>query len=309
MSAYDTKYLRTAEVLIEEMNFSRAAKKLGIGQSALSKRITALHNELGYVLFVKVGRKIIATPAGEIYGAEAKISLERGRRAVELSRAAHAEAHALLHVGKSQYTDPYLMTILLSLEVPSHPDLRVEVTSKFSFDLMHDLLNGTLDVAFLTGVPDTPSISSILVSNQQFYVAMHEEDELAESMEVYASDLQDRSCILFDRHVQPYLYDTFLKEVRPASAPGASIQNVTTAEEASQLISRGRGIAVLTQAGAWRIAQEGITMRPLAVDKPILETHLACRSDNDSLLVSHFVKTFVSSLNKPLGEGNAVAHP
>ena len=64
MSAYDSKYLRTAEVLIEEMSFSRAAKKLGIGQSALSKRIMALHDELGYVLFVKTGRKISITPRG-----------------------------------------------------------------------------------------------------------------------------------------------------------------------------------------------------------------------------------------------------
>ncbi len=300
MSAYDTKYLRTAEVLMEEMSFSRAAKKLGIGQSGLSKRIAALHDELGYVLFVKTGRKIIATPAGEIYAAEAKVSLEHARRAVQLSRATHAENHALLHVGKSQYTDPYLMTRLLSLKVPSHPNLRVEVTSKFSFDLTHDLLNGTLDLAFLTGVPETPRLTSIVVSSKPFFVAMLEADELAESMEVYASDLEKRSCILFDRHVQPYLYDTFLKEIRPASVPGASIQNVMTAEEASQLIFRGRGIAVLTQAGAWRIAREGITMRPLAVEKPILETKLACRTDNDSLLIRHFVKAFVSGLNNPI---------
>ena len=259
-------------------------------------------------LFVKNGRKIIATPAGEVYAAEAKISLEHARRAEKLSRVSHTERDALIHVGKSQYTDPYLMTRLLSLEVPSHPDLRVQVTSKFSFDLMHDLLNGMLDLAFLTGIPESPRISSISVSSQPFFVAMLEQDQLAQSMDVRASDLQNRSCILFARHVHPYLYDTFLKEIRPASAPGASIQNVTTAEEASQLISRGHGIAVLTQAGAWRIAKEGITMRPLAVDKPILETKLACRSDNDSLLVRHFVKTFVSSMTKPLGDGSAAAH-
>jgi DNA-binding transcriptional LysR family regulator len=75
MSGADTKYLRAAVVLMEEMNFSRAASKLNIGQSALSKQIAALQEHLGYELFVREGRKITATPAGEAYVAEAKLSL------------------------------------------------------------------------------------------------------------------------------------------------------------------------------------------------------------------------------------------
>jgi DNA-binding transcriptional LysR family regulator len=47
MSGSDTKYLRAAVVLMEELNFSRAATKLKIGQSALSKQIGHLHDQLG----------------------------------------------------------------------------------------------------------------------------------------------------------------------------------------------------------------------------------------------------------------------
>jgi hypothetical protein len=39
MSGSETKYLRAAVVLMEELNFSHAATKLNIGQSALSKQI------------------------------------------------------------------------------------------------------------------------------------------------------------------------------------------------------------------------------------------------------------------------------
>ena len=65
MSGSDTKYLRAAVVLMEELNFSRAATKLNIGQSALSKQIGHLHEHLGYELFVREGRNITATAAGE----------------------------------------------------------------------------------------------------------------------------------------------------------------------------------------------------------------------------------------------------
>jgi DNA-binding transcriptional LysR family regulator len=86
MSGSDTKYLRAAVVLMEELNFSRAATKLNIGQSALSKQIGHLHDQLGYELFVRQGRNITATTAGEVYAAQAKLSLLHAERAVSLTR-------------------------------------------------------------------------------------------------------------------------------------------------------------------------------------------------------------------------------
>lgn len=172
----------------------------------------------------------------------------------------------------------------------------VAVTSKFAVDLSHDLLNGTLDLAFLTGIPDTPQISSVSVSKQRFFVAMLDQDELSWSTEITADQLAVRTCILFDRYVQPHLYDRLVERVKPATVPGASLHHVTTAEEASQFVSRGLGVAVLTQASAWRIAREGITIRPLDVEGLVLETKLACRSDNQARVESEFVRAFVRSL-------------
>lgn len=118
MSGADTKYLRAAIVLMEERNFSRAARKLGLGQSALSKQMAALHELLGYELFVRSGRIMVPTAAGEIFAAEARIALEHAERAVRLSRAAVQTLGTMLHVGKSPYTDPFLITNLLSLRLP-----------------------------------------------------------------------------------------------------------------------------------------------------------------------------------------------
>jgi len=297
MSAEDSKYLKAAAVLMEELNFSRAARKLGIGQSALSKRMAALHRLLGYELFVKDGRRLIATPAGEVYAAHAKLAVEFSSRAVTLSKAANAEMKVVMQVGKCPYTDPYLLTKLLSLEVPQASGLNVVITSKFGLDLTHDLLNGTLDLAFLTGLPETPRLTSLPVLRQPLYVAMLEEDELAWSLEITQEQLSGESCILFDRQMQPYLYDDFIQKVRPATAPGRLIHHVTTPDEASQLVSLGRGVAVLSQAAAWRIARDGITIRPLAVQDVVLETRLATRSDNHRRIVREVVKALARSLS------------
>ncbi len=299
MSDIDFKYLRVAVAMMDEMDTSRAAARLGIGQSAISKQLAALHAALGYPLFVKQGRRMVPTPAGDVFVAEARKALDFAERSVRLSRSAHEQMQVVLHVGKSPYTDPYLITNLLSLRLPYFPNLRVELSSKVSVELSHDLLNGTLDLAFLTGLPETPRITSVLVAQQRFFVAMLESDELAWSMEVTAPQLETKSCVLFDRHVHPYLYDQILRDARPSRAPGTSIHHITTAEEACQFVMRGFGVAILTQAGAWRIAREGITIRPLGVRGVGLATRLACRSDSGERVVSEFVRSFVRVIMSP----------
>ena len=63
-----------------------------------------------------------------------------------------------------------------------------------------------------------------------------------------------------------------------------------TAEEASELILAHNGVAFLTRGGSWRIARDGLTMRPLAEERLRLVTKLATRADNNSRLVSEFVR-------------------
>ncbi len=222
------------------------------------------------------------------------------KEAKRMSRAAHQHMEVVLHVGKSPYTDPYLITNVLSLRLPYFPTLQVEVTSKVAVELSHDLLNGTLDLAFLTGLPDTPWITSVLVGRQPFFVAMLETDDLALLKQINEGNLQERSCILFERSVHPFLYDRLITTMRPAKRPGTQLHHVTTAEEASQSVTRGLGVAILTQAGAWRIARDGITIRPLNAQGLSLETRLACRADNQERLVSEFVRTFVRQVGQPL---------
>lgn len=295
----EIKLFRAAVVLAEELHMTRASEKIGLTQSGMSKRINNLEDQLGIQLFKRgLGPVVTLTSQGEVFVAEARIILEQCQRAFHVTRAASNRAEIVLHVGKSPYTDPYLLTNLLSLHLPLFPGLRVEVTSRLVVDLSHELLNGTLDLAFLTSMPETPRISSLTVANQPFFVALLEQDELAAFRSVSGDQLAARSCILFDRRVHPYLYEKVLRDLRPASAPGTSLHHVMTAEEASHLVLRGLGMALLTQAGAWRIARDGITIRPWSAQELRVETRLASRSDNRLPVISNFVRSFAQRIQQ-----------
>ncbi|WP_281186245.1 helix-turn-helix domain-containing protein [Nocardia crassostreae] len=62
--APDTVSLRYFLVLAQELNFTRAAERIGIAQPALSARMRRLETELGTSLLVRNTRSVVLTTAG-----------------------------------------------------------------------------------------------------------------------------------------------------------------------------------------------------------------------------------------------------
>jgi DNA-binding transcriptional LysR family regulator len=56
--------LRSVGVLVEELHFARAAGRLGVTPSTLSRRIRAIERELGVPLFTRTSRRVALTDAG-----------------------------------------------------------------------------------------------------------------------------------------------------------------------------------------------------------------------------------------------------
>ena len=71
----ELRQLRDIVAVAEELHFGRAAERLHIPQSPLSRAIRELERELGFVLFVRTTRRVELTPAGVAL-------LESARRAI-----------------------------------------------------------------------------------------------------------------------------------------------------------------------------------------------------------------------------------
>ena len=66
----------------EELHFRRAAVRLGMTQSPLSRMIKGLERDLGVALFRRTRRTVRLTPGGEALLADVRVLIERAERAV-----------------------------------------------------------------------------------------------------------------------------------------------------------------------------------------------------------------------------------
>lgn len=286
----EVRLMQAAIVLAEELNFSRAAERLHITQPGLSKQIYELEDQLEFRLFERNHQGVELTDAGRSFVEEAREALLHAERAVVTAKATFNGADEILNIGKSPYGDPYLVSTLLSIRLPLFPGLRIKLWSNYSNELAHQVAAGALDLALITGVPDNPKLSLLHIADNPFYIAFLRDDVLVTKQDLQLADLHNRNWILLARHANAHLYDTIQLVAKDKGVSASDIFHVLTPEEASELIREHNGVAFLPRTGAWRIARDGITMRPLIENQLRLVTHLAVRANIKSRLINEFVR-------------------
>jgi DNA-binding transcriptional LysR family regulator len=296
MSKNDTKLMESVIALAEELHFGRAARKLRISQPMLTKNIQDVEALVGSPLFLRDRKHVVLSDAGRAYVQQARLSLLYGERAVQSARAVMQSMDDTFYVGRTPYADPFLVSTLLSVQLPLFPRLKIDLVSKFSMNLIDDLLAGVLDLAIANEPPDSPLLTCVQVAELPFYIAMSKREELARHPDVSMDQMNGRNWILFERQLHPPVYDAIIHATTQRGIRPLSIQHVTAPEEAFPFVADGSAIAFVVKAGALLIARNGVTVRPLNEPSLRLKTCLVCRADDDSKIASEFVRAFMRKL-------------
>lgn len=298
MALPEIRLLQTAAVLAEELHFSRAAECLHLDQSTISKRMDELEDQLGYLLFKRNHRTVELTEGGRKFVEEARLALLHVERAVQCGRAASQNTEVVLNVGRSPYTDPFLVTSLLSVKLPLFPQMKIELSQQFSCDLIREVLAGGLDLAIATEPPDVKRLTMVKVAESPFYIAMSKQDELSSEPSVTLDSLANRPWVICERKLHPPVYDSVMRAARERGVVATRLHHIVVPEDACPFIANAGAIAFVVKSGAIRIARDSITVRPLDESSLILRTYLASRSDDDSRAVSELVRAFMRKIER-----------
>jgi DNA-binding transcriptional LysR family regulator len=296
MSQIDFRLLQSAIVLAEELNFSRAASRLHLTQPGLTKQIQDLESQLGVVLFERSSQGVELTEPGRVFIEHAKLAVFHLERAVHLTRAAAKGAEVVVNFGSSPYVDPYIVSTMLSVRLPLFPTMRVHAHSNFSQELTRQVTSGELDVAIVNAAGANARLNFLEIASHPLFALMQNQESVTLKRSTSLADFDDRVWVLFSRHVHPVMHDRLLSRAEELRIVPREIQYVTTAEEAASLVVKHEGIAFITRNGAWRVARDGLTMRPLEEAEINVTTAIVTRSDDRTRLTSEYVRAAVRKL-------------
>ncbi|MUL42997.1 LysR family transcriptional regulator [Streptomonospora sp. PA3] len=145
----DLQQMRYVVAVAETGNFTRAAERCLVVQSALSHQIARLERELGARLFDRTSRRVRLTPAGEAFLPAAHQALDAAERARAEVAAAAGEVRGKLTVGAIPTVAAVDLPALLRDYRARHPRVRITLRVGGSAWLTEQVAQGALDLAFI----------------------------------------------------------------------------------------------------------------------------------------------------------------
>ncbi len=142
--------LQTFRTVATLMNFNQAADVLNCAQSTVSAQIKALENEIGTMLFKRIGKSVQLTEAGGkllIYAD--KLLAIRDEALAEITGKNRGAGMLTLRMPQTMAT--YYLPHILRVYQPRFPTMRLDITSCALHSLENELRIATVDLAFLFG--------------------------------------------------------------------------------------------------------------------------------------------------------------
>lgn len=147
----DLESLRIFKAVAAELSITQASARLGRAPSNVTTRIQQLEADLGVELFVRTGKRMALSMAGEHFldYAQRMLALEEEARQV-VTGGRHG---GVLHLGSMESTAASRLPDLLASYHAHFPATRLEVDTGPSRQLLEQVRNGRLDCAFVALAP------------------------------------------------------------------------------------------------------------------------------------------------------------
>jgi DNA-binding transcriptional LysR family regulator len=131
----ELRQLRYFVAVAEELHFGRAAERLHMSQSPLSRAIRELEREIGVVLFVRTTRRVELTPAGSLLFERARRALAEIDGAVADARRLTPSGDAVLRLGYGPFSGVAATRIVEVLRA-ERPELNPRLVQEVTPDLL-----------------------------------------------------------------------------------------------------------------------------------------------------------------------------
>lgn len=182
-------------VLANIRHFTKAAKEISISQSALSRAIGKLEQELGAPLFRRGGRDILLTPQGQrflVRAEKALRELEKGRLEMEEGR---DPGHGVISLSFMHSLGIHILPQLLSEFKQLYPDIQFNLNQDNSSVLAQSLLAGRSDVCLCSVMVNMEQLAWLYLYTEELFAVLPADHPLASRKTLELRELEDEPFI------------------------------------------------------------------------------------------------------------------
>lgn len=146
----DQQQLVTFERIVREGSFNRAARVLNVSQAAISGRMRALEDEIGEPLFVRGGRRVSLTEAGERFLPYARRALAVLAEGMDAARGAHAGQRGRVTLGAVDSIVDGLLVPVIARYQAAHPHVLLSIRTGHTPQILQELADGIVRLGIVT---------------------------------------------------------------------------------------------------------------------------------------------------------------
>ena len=194
----DLRQLEILQAIAETGSFTACGRKLNVSQSAISRQIALLEDELGEPLFLRVGRQVRMTPAAESL-------VQLGQRVFQDVRDTvgaitdHTRAlRGTLRLAGGMTVCLYVLPPLLEHLKRVHPQLDIRVTVATATRSVAEIRAGRHDAGLLTLPVDESDLVTVPVLREELMLVTMPSHPLAKRKKIVPQDLAGEPFVLFE---------------------------------------------------------------------------------------------------------------
>ncbi|PZF88828.1 LysR family transcriptional regulator [Listeria ivanovii] len=227
-------------------HMTKASENLHVAQSAVSRQITKLEEELGVPLFDRIGRNMQLTSVGQDFLNQATIALNELQKAEALVTEYIDPAKGTVRVGLPNSLSTKVLPSVISAFREKYPQITYQFMEGTNEELTEMLISGVLDMTFLSPVPESDDqMEAVRFFDEKLKLIVPKTHPLAENFNVSLKELAKEKFVLYPEDFDLYKIVThtaikkgFEPEIAFQSRDFYTIQG---------LVGAGLGISILPE--------------------------------------------------------------
>ena len=253
----DLRQLEIIRAIAETGSFTAAGEKLHVSQSAISRQILILEDELGEPVFHRIGRRIRITPAGEsLLQLSHRVFRDLQDTVSAISDTRESLRGSIGLVG-GMTVCLYAFPALLAEVRRIHPNLEMRVTVGSTQRSVEMLRSGAGDLGLLTLPIEASDLVSVPLLQEELLLATYPSHPFAAQKRIVPADLEKQPFVLFETgSITRQIVEDFFGRERIAPPVIMETENV---EIIKAMVRSGLGISIIP----WQAAAADVSTRQL----------------------------------------------